>query len=320
MATAAYQTYGTIVPHSPFDPKNDAEMLRKAMKGIGTDEKTIIRILCNRTAAQRAQIALDYKTLFGKDLINNLKSELTGSFEDVICALMMPRATYLAHNLHNAMCGIGTAELSLIEILCTSTNAEIREINNVYRMVYKTALENDLRGDTSGYFKRLLISLNTGNRDENPSVNHAKAVADAQRLYQAGEGRWGTDESVFNSILVSQSFAQLKVVFQEYERISNRPVEAALQKEMSGDLLNGMTAIVKCVRSRCAFFAERLRNSLKGAGTNDSTLIRIVVSRSEIDLKNIKDDYQRMFGRSLAQDISDDTSGDYKRVLLEIIK
>ncbi|GAB6024230.1 hypothetical protein CHUAL_014236 [Chamberlinius hualienensis] len=313
-------TYGTIVPHQPFDPKNDAEMLRKAMKGIGTDEATIIRILCNRTAAQRAQIALDYKTLFGKDLVSNLKSELTGNFEDVICALMVPRATYLARNLHRAMCGIGTAELTLIEILCTSTNAEIRELNNVYKQEFRKPLESDLRGDTSGYFKRLLVSLNVGNRDENPTINHAKAIGDAQRLYQAGEARWGTDESVFNSILVSQSFAQLRVVFQEYERLSNRTIEFTLNREMSGDLLQGMLAIVKCVRNRCSFFAERLRNSLKGAGTEDSTLIRIIVSRSEIDLKNIKDDYQRMFGRTLAQDISDDTSGDYKRVLLEIIK
>ena len=39
---------------------------------------------------------------------------------------------------------------------------------------------------------------------------------------------------------------------------------------------------VMCVRSRPAYFAERLYHSMKGAGTDDETLIRVVVSRSEV--------------------------------------
>lgn len=60
------------------------------------------------------------------------------------------------------------------------------------------------------------------------------------------------------------------------------------------------------------------QQSHEGAGTKDRTLIRIMVSRSETDLLDIRSEYKRMYGKSLYHDISGDTSGDYRKILLKI--
>ncbi|KAL4240205.1 hypothetical protein ACF0H5_000999 [Mactra antiquata] len=311
---------GTLRAAANFNAENDAKILRKAMKGFGTDEKAIIDILAYRTNGQRQQIKQMFKTCFGKDLISELKSELGGKFEDVILALMMKSEEYDAYELKRAMRGIGTDEDAMIEILCSRNNKQIQDINAEYYRMYKRKLEQDIVSDTSGHFKRLMVSMANGGRQENQNVDMNKANSDAQALYQAGEKRLGTDESQFNVILASQSFEQLRAVFDAYHRISGRDMEKVIKSEMSGNLELGMLAIVKCVRNKPGYFAEKLYKSMKGAGTDDRTLIRVIVTRAEVDMVQIKQEFQKMYGQSLEQFVRDDTSGDYRRALLALVK
>ncbi|KAG8435177.1 hypothetical protein GDO86_013211 [Hymenochirus boettgeri] len=317
-AAAQTATQGTIRAATNFDALTDAEKLRKAMKGFGTDEQAIIDVVANRSSDQRQKIKAAFKTAYGKDLIKDLKSELSGNVEELIIALFMPPTYYDAWSLHHAMKGAGTQERVLIEILCSRTNSEIKNIVACYKSEFGRNLEKDIRSDTSGHFERLLISMCQGNRDENPNVNVQQAEQDAQRLYQAGEGKLGTDESSFNLVLASRSFPQLKAVAEAYARISKRDLISVIGREFSGYIEDGLKAILQCAINRPAFFAERLHHAMKGAGTDDSTLIRIVVTRSEIDLVQIKQAYVQMFQKSLSAAIHSDTSGDYRRLLLAI--
>ncbi|XP_032087490.1 annexin A7 isoform X1 [Thamnophis elegans] len=318
-AALTQTTQGTIRPAPNFDAGRDAEILRKAMKGFGTDEQAIVDVVANRSSNQRQQIKSAFKTMYGKDLIKDLKSELSGNMEELILALFMPCTYYDAWSLRHAMKGAGTQENVLIEILCTRTNQEIQEIVKCYKNEFGRDIEHDIRADTSGHFERLLVSMCQGNRDENQTVDYQKAQQDAQRLYQAGEGKLGTDESCFNMILATRSFPQLKATVETYSQIANRDLLSSIGREFSGNVERGLKAILQCALNRPAFFAERLHHAMKGAGTDDSTLVRIIVTRSEIDLVQIKQLFTQMYQKTLATMISSDTSGDYRRLLLAIV-
>lgn len=118
--------------YGDFNAVADAHALRKAMKGWGTDEDALINVLCRRTNAQRLEIEKQYKTNFGKDLLEDLKSETSGNFEKLLVALMMPIVDFYVKELHDAMAGIGTDEDVLIEIMCSLSNYEINVIKQAY--------------------------------------------------------------------------------------------------------------------------------------------------------------------------------------------
>lgn len=310
----------TVRANPTFNPETVSETLRKAMKGLGTDEKAIVSALTSISNAQRQHLLAAFKQMYGRDLIEDLKSELSGKLEKVVLALMTPAAAFDARQLNAAMKGLGTDEGALIEILASKTNAEIATTKAAYKKEIGRDLEKDLIDDTSGHFKRLVLSLTNACRDETSAPNADYARDNAQALLAAGAKKWGTDESMFNRILCTLSHDQLKLVFAEYEKASGgKSIEQAIKSELSGDVRDGMLAIVQCSRNKTDFFASRLHGAMKGLGTNDTTLIRIIVGRSEIDLENIKVAFGKLYGKPLAQVVKGECSGDYERALLALI-
>ncbi len=55
-------------------------------------------------------------------------------------------------------------------------------------------------------------------------------------------------------------------------------------------------------------------------GTDEHTLNRIIVSRCEIDTKQIKEEYLKLFNKNMEQDLSSDVSGDYGKLLILLLK
>ncbi|XP_034961584.1 annexin A6 isoform X1 [Zootoca vivipara] len=309
---------GSVKDYPDFDANQDAEALYNAMKGFGSDKEAILELITSRSNKQRNEICQAYKALYGKDLIADLKYELTGKFERLIVGLMRPLEYFDAKEIKDALKGIGTDEKCLIEILASRTNQQIRALVEAYKDAYERDLEEDVVADTSGHFKKMLIVLLQGTREEDDVVSEDLVQQDAQTLLDAGEAKWGTDEAEFIYILGSRSKQHLRLVFDEYLKISGKPLEVSMRGELSGDFEKLMLAVVKNMRSTAEYFADRLFKAMKGLGTRDNTLIRIMVSRSEIDMLDIREIFRTKYEKSLHHMIESDTSGEYKKALLKL--
>jgi len=198
---------------------------------------------------------------------------------------MRPPAEYAARELRKAMKGIGTDEEALIEIICTKSNEQLEEIKETYSDVFGRDLESDIESDTRGDFKRLLVAVLMAQREESDEVDEEAAQADAQELYEAGEDRWGTDESAFTLIFARRSLLQLRAIIAAYEEISGNSLESAVESECSRDLRKGYKAIVRLASHPAYYYARTIQKALKGVGTDEETMIRHIVNTSEVNIK-----------------------------------
>ena len=295
------------------------EILRNACQGTGTDEDAIVKVIAGTTNQERAIIRRLYTQKYNEDLITRLQSELSGHFKEAAVGSFMTPTEYDAYCLNGAMKGLGTKEGVLSEIIGSRTPQELAAIKQVYAANYGEVLDNAVASDTSGDHQKLLLGLLQCQRSNAAQPDANACMNDAAALYQAGEGKWGTDEATFNRIFATRSPAELALINQYYKQNAGKGLLGAINSEFSGDTKDLLDTIVRSNVDPYGYYANRIHDSVAGMGTNDSRLIRNVCARHAVDMPYIKQAYLRDYGKDMLTDIQGDTSGHYRQILSSLV-
>jgi len=288
------------------------------MKGIGTDDKVLSGIMSSRTREQMVEIAAVFQRKFSKSLEAWIKGDTSDHYQAICVALIQAPGDYDAQKVHQAIAGAGTDDDELIEVLCTRTNQELIEMKEAYVRLYKKEMEKDVVGDTSGHYRDLLVAIMRADRPEVQTVDVEAAKRDAQTLYNAGEGKLGTDEKVFVDMLTHRSFPHLHKMAEQYAITTGHSLERGIAKETS---FNFKKAMVVLLTPRDEYFSDKIHLAISGAGTDDRTLIRSVayLSKSKALIQAVNTFYTHKYKHTLANDIGGDTSGWYKKTMQNLV-
>ncbi|XP_014503254.1 annexin D5 [Vigna radiata var. radiata] len=305
------------VPPVPPSPRDDAIALYTAFKGFGCDTGVVINILAHRDATQRAYIQHEFRTMYSTDLLKRLSSELSGKLETAVLLWMHDPAGRDALILRQCL----TAENleATTEVLCSRTSSQLQYLRQVYHSKFGVYLEHEIERYASGDHKKMLLAYLTIPRSEGPEVNREIAEMDAKVLYKAGEKRLGTDEKTFVQIFSERSAAHLTAVDHYYNSMYGHSLKKAVKKETSGNFALSLLTILQFSANPAKYFAKMLRKAMKGLGTDDTRLIRVIVTRAEIDLQHIKAEYLKKYKKTLNDAVHSETSGHYRAFLLLLL-
>ena len=182
----------------------------------------------------------------------------------------------------------------LVDVICPKTNAEIRQLCKQYEIQNTRKLSTDIGNDISidSNLRGILVRLVTFQRvEEDPNV-----VADkTEELGKEGvivRSLMSKDKAADICKIVSMSswprlVKLYEIVSRDHLNHAFETIDGAAARVL-GDK-NGATYAVRTLihvaHSRPYFFNNSMRLSMAGAGTRTDDLYRVLISRSEIDLR-----------------------------------
>lgn len=143
--------------------QEDARRLYEGGEGmLGTDEEIFHRIYSQRSAHELILIGRCYFHKTGRTLIQAIEAEFTGKtrslFKTVLYAIINPSELF-AKLVRKSIVGLGTNTTMLNRVIITRHEIDMGIIKEFYKYKYNVDIKEDIIGDTSGNYQKLLIAL-----------------------------------------------------------------------------------------------------------------------------------------------------------------
>jgi hypothetical protein len=281
------------------NPISEVENLKNYIQN--SDKTKIVEFICKLNKEQRMKLKETYVASYGTELIKDLEKVLSGNVEKLVCGLIKSFIDFDAEQIYLSMKGLGTDEDTLSEMIATKPSRHLNKIKQRYPELYNETLENDIKGDTSDYYRNILIAMIQGGRSDNPYPNSQKMKDIVNKLNDDNEN---IKES-FVSYLVNCSYGEICTICREYEKVHNKNILEGIKNKFGKDEYNFFNVLLNYISDPGKFFAEKIH------GFKDKDLIRIIVSNEEI-LNDIKDAYKELYNTELIDDIKNNTDGDFQ--------
>ena len=297
---------------------DELEQFEKAV--MANDESTLVNITVSHSNEERVKLRADYQAKFGRDLLKDFESKLKSDFKQCMLGLYKPPAEYDADLLYFAMKGIGSDKEVITEVLCFRTPERLDEVKAKFQEKYGKDLVAEIKSETSGDYQKIAMALLDGKRGTNTSPDLQNCTNIAKELYDAGEGKMGTNEEVFIKYFTTLSKEELLLVCKEYHKNYKKNMLDTIDNEFGSHVQTLLKVILYSLYSPSEYFAKTINSAVAGAGTSDNRLIRCVLSRTGVDMKKIKKYYKKLFNKEMEEDIKGDLSGAYSDVIIGVLK
>ena len=316
------------------------------------NKDAFVRCLARENPMQLAAISAAYNEQYPDEEANTLEAlvddKLSGSYVERVAKMMFKdRITLFCEMLEGAVSGFWHDKSIIMRILGANSKETVDKIQAKYAETHDGVTLIEALGDElSGDFKKAVLNfLYCSNAEmicpdltpaefQDPRSEVAQLTLDVSRLqdyvahidarniHQSCAG-FGTDDKALIGTLTRRSKAQLAKLNATYvyrysitlvSQIKDETIEFPLFTNHYREFLTNV------VSDRSKIDAMALRQAIKGFGTDESLLNEICCTRTNAEIKAAKAQYLAMYERDVYLDICDDTSGDYKSMLLTLIQ
>ena len=283
-------------------------------------EEAIIKVVENSNLEKRLQICLYYSETYGKSLYSELKTKLSGHFKALAIHLFIHPITFYAKLLKKGLKSFGGDEDIILEALSFPNKEEMNQIESCFKTETGKDLIQEIEKNFSGVLKKNLINLISTPRGESHTPNPNKCEKLADLLISVGEGNWAGNDDIFKEVFIKSSGEELIFIGRFYYKKTGKNMLDIIEKKITGKNKILLKEVLYNNIIPQELYAEKIYNSIKGLGTNNSLLARVLVLRHEIDMDEINEFYKDKYKKEMKDDIIGDTSGNFQKLCLLLAK
>ena len=289
-----------------------AESLHSNLYGKKKDD-IILDVTMSNNLQNRVALAQFYKTTYDTSLFDDIKSKIGGDFG--LCAALM-FLTPLEFCVYHLKIGLKKGNEVALEQITSKTPEELKIIEDAYRKDTGKELKNDITKAYSGAVGKNLLNLFTTPRVNNPKPKKQDCEKYATILSQTEPKNWVEDENIFKEIFLQRSPEELILIARYFLKITgNNLIDIVDKKTKSKNQMLLREILYNNIMPH-ELFSEKINNAIKGAGTDEEKLSRVLVARCELDMPAIREMYQAKYKVAMKDDIFGDTSGSYQKLCL----
>lgn len=125
------------------------------------------------------------------------------------------------------------------------------------------------------------------------------AMCDAKTLYEAMETGNSVDWKTITSLLTQRNTPQIKSILSAYKELYGHEFSKFLKSNKCGKFGTEMRTIIRGIQFPGKFFAKQLRGALQSGSDGREILTRVVITRLEIDVREMSNVFAAKTGWSL---------------------
>lgn len=217
-----------------------------------------------------------------------------------------------AKAIRDAIKGLGTDDAKLVEVITKRPNEHLVAVTADYTATFGKSIFDDIKGDTSGDYRELLIGL-----------VEPKATYIARTVHNAVKGL-GTNENALIDALVHTPNALLKAAGEAYQKLFNKSIVEDVAGDLSGDFKHLLVGILAASRDESPSInaslaltdADNLYKQGEGkVGTNENSFVEFFLQRSFAHIAEVNRIYKEKRGHDLVAAINSEFSGNLRQAL-----
>lgn len=217
----------------------DSSEIKGSIKGLGTDEETLIEILCSRSNDELVEIKKVYKELFKKDLDKDVAGDTSGNFAKLLLALIQTKraepSSLIDHEkidvdaraLYDAGVKIkGTDVATWVSIMTERSVPHLQRVFQRYKSYSPYDMQESIVKEVKGDLRMSFLVL--------VQCFENKQLYFAKRLNEAMKSK-GAKEKVVTRIIVSRCEVDLKKICSEYKANFGQSLQKTILEHTKGD-------------------------------------------------------------------------------------